>query len=197
MKKNIFNLIILFLFTTTIYSQQFCNNHLYYSHNDIVSLNNSLMFDTVSSYHFISYPSLSIGLGNSYGGVGIKYEYRFSTLSFHFGVGYFSSSDDDIKESIFFSGGIKFFITSKDLYLNIQFGHLGIEYTKYTSYSSIVVVKQKKLYGPSLLLGNTFWLSNSVGINGAVGGSYNLVEIEWTDEEKIFLAFDLGVTLRF
>lgn len=129
-----------------------------------------------------------------------KNEYRSNALSFHAGVGYFKPSKDYAKESIFFSGGIKFFLV-RDFYLNLQFGHLGIEakqYVFYDMYGTIITTKveQKNLYGPSVLLGGTLWLSNSLGVNGALGGSYNMVEIDWTDDDKFFVALDLGLTLK-
>lgn len=200
MKKIIF-CSLFFLVTTLTHSQQYNQNYIFSSSlknidGKIDKLTQTAL-DSNTSFYNTNYSSLSAGYGNSYGGAGIKYEHRIDIVSFHAGVGYFPSPEEGVKESIFFSGGIKLFLI-KDFYLNLQFGHLGIKYTKYTLFGYYTyIVEQKKIYGPSLLLGTTVWLNNSIGINGALGGSYNIVEIEWEKgKDKLSLAFDLGLTLK-
>lgn len=148
---------------------------------------------------FIPYNSISIGYGNSYGGVGMKFEYRFRLVAIHGGVGYFPPPIEFAESAVLFSGGIKFFFSNRDLYLDLQFGTFGIEakQLRYSSqYSITQEVSQKTLYGPSILLGNTIWFGSSVGLNCAVGASYNLVEIDWTDKAEVIYALDFGLTIK-
>lgn len=145
--------------------------------------------------------SIALGFGNSYGGIGGKFEYKFPYVALHVGIGYFPPPADYAKETLLFSGGIKvFFSKSSEMYLDLQFGTFGVEANQvsFTSYySSYEEVTQKTLYGPSILLGNTSWFSNSVGLNGAIGATYNMVEIEWSENTKVIFALDLGLVVRF
>jgi hypothetical protein len=155
--------------------------------------------NSMQNFSFVQYSSISLGYGNSYGGGGVKFEYRFGTIAIHAGIGYFPPPSDYAKATVLFSGGVKFFISNKDFYLDIQFGTFGSEARKvslYTSFFTTTEVDQKTLYGPSILLGNTVWFSNSIGLNGAIGASYNMVKIEWTDKAKVLFALDLGLTIR-
>ena len=148
----------------------------------------------------IPYNSISFGYGNSYGGLGTKYEYKFGTIAIHGGVGYFPPPADYAESTVLFSGGIKLFFSSNDMYLNLQFGTFGVEATQlsYTTiYSTTKEKKQKTLYGPTILLGNTILIGKSVGLNCAVGISYNMEKIDWSDNYKVLYAFDLGLSKTF
>jgi len=152
----------------------------------------------VNSYEF---NSLALGLGNSYGGVGVNFEHRFGTLAVTLGVGYFPAPANYAHGAALYSAGIKLFVPNSSLYLNLQFGSFGIvatelnipsyDYTSFYSYST-----QKVLYGPSALFGNTFWFGHYIGLNGGLGVSYNLQSISWKNNETLFLALDLGLKLR-
>ena len=156
--------------------------------------------NTQQRMEFIPYNSISIGYGNSYGGLGAKFEYKFGTMAIHGGVGYFPPPADYAESTVLFSGGIKFFFSNSDMYLNLQFGTFGVEATQlsYSTYfSTTKEVTQKTLYGPSILLGNTLWFSSTVGLNGAIGASYNMEKIDWSDKYKVLFALDLGLTIKF
>lgn len=173
MKKQII-LITLILLSTTAYSQ----NH----HN----------------LQPISFSSVAVGYGNTYGGLGGRFQHNFGSVAIHGGVGYYPAPVEFAEDAILFSAGVKFYVDNS-LYFNFQFGSFGIEAQKlsYTSswYSSSEVT-QKTLYGPSILLGRD-WIGQTFGLNLAFGASYNMVEIEWTDDMKFLYAMDIGFIIKF
>jgi hypothetical protein len=146
-----------------------------------------------------NYFMLGNGLGNSYGGIGLRVQGRFggkTGFGFHGGVGYRPDGD-----KIFVSGGIKFF-PYKGIYLNTQFGYTG--YEKYSS-SYYTSAKYKLLYGPSFLVGiDQVWGRRvGLGFNAGLGVSYNINTYTYTDYDFTYtsssfaLAFDLGFIVRF
>lgn len=133
------------------------------------------------------YFMLGLGYGNSYGGTGLRAQWRMGEnqgLGFHAGVGYFSNAP------ILVSAGVKFF-PYKDLYINAQFGSTGYEYTHYDDeYRSYV------LYGPSLLIGGDWTWGGKVGygFNAGLGFTYNM-NVQYF--AAITLALDAGFIIRF
>lgn len=144
------------------------------------------------------YFMLGIGYGNSYGGSGLRAQWRFGGVQgfgFHVGGGYLPEADVFLA-----SAGIKFF-PYKNLYINAQFGLLGNEeYYEYynNGYDSYSYYEENLLYGPSVLLGGDWSWGGRVGFgfNAGLGASYALnVESDYFDE--IMLAIDLGFVVRF
>lgn len=149
--------------------------------------------------------TLSSGLGQSYGGIGVFAQLNTEIgVSFHGGVGYFPSSfiSQDyfelLDDQILFSGGIKYyFFTTKNFrpYLNLQFGGIGIEEEVITFFGIPFVNTQKTLWGPSILGGVEIKLG-AIGFVGAFGVSYSLTKIDWS-EQNTFMTFDLGMLVYF
>lgn len=133
-----------------------------------------------------NYAGIGFGYGNSFGGLGANFQYvggdnfRFG---FHIGGGYLPSGD-----IFLISGGFKFYLV-ESLYLNPQFGSFGgVSY-----WDSRFGGSGGTLYGPSLLIGYELYLSNTFGIIGSVGGSYDIGD--WNTGAHF--ALDSGFIIRF
>ncbi len=147
--------------------------------------------------------TLSSGLGQSYGGIGVFAQLNTEIgVSFHGGIGYFPSFfisqdyNELLVDQILFSGGIKYyFFSTKRLhpYLNLQFGGIGVEVM--TLFGIPLFYTQKTLWGPSILGGVEIKLG-AIGFVGAFGVSYSLTKIDWS-EQNIFMTFDLGMLVYF
>ncbi len=142
------------------------------------------------------YFMLAIGYGNSYGGSGLRAQWRFGGIQgfgFHIGGGYLPDADVFLA-----AAGIKYF-PYKNLYINAQFGLIGNEeyYESYSDgYNYYSNYDENLLYGPSVLLGGDWNWGGRVGFgfNAGLGASYAL-NTEYYDE--IMLAIDLGFVIRF
>jgi len=144
-----------------------------------------------------NYTSISLGYGNSYGGLGVRLQHKFSKLAIHAGCGYFPAPMEFADPVILLSGGFKLYLPNNQLYFDAQFGSFGIyaeEY--YDDYGYGYETRQETLYGPSLLFGGDWMIGDNIGLNGALGASYNLVDMEWINK-TILLALDLGFYLKF
>lgn len=143
-----------------------------------------------------NYTSIALGYGNSYGGLGARLQHKFGNVAIHAGCGYFPAPAEFADPAILFSGGCKFYLPNNKLYFDAQFGSFGIyaeeQYDWYEGYES----RQEVLYGPSLLFGGDWMIGDNIGLNGALGASYNLVDMEWIDW-TILLALDLGFYIKF
>lgn len=134
------------------------------------------------------YFMLGSGFGPSYGGFGIKAQFRFPLtktqgIGVHAGVGAFPFAP------ILANVGVKYF-PYKDIYINAQFGLNGIElYETYDFFAG------KTMYGPSLLIGGdwTWGKKVGVGINAAVGASYYINAVNFF---HFFPTMDLGFIVR-
>jgi hypothetical protein len=153
--------------------------------------------------------TLGLGYGQSLGGAGgfIQLNTK-SGISFHGGVGYYPTSYvysdcDWVRDVALFTGGIKYYIplrsNSLRFYLDLQFGGIGVEAAQLVEgiwqYNFVFDYRQKTLWGPSFLGGLELRLG-SLGLNGAVGLSYNTTSLDW-DIQDYFLTFDLGFLLYF
>lgn len=134
------------------------------------------------------YFMLGSGFGPSYGGFGIKAQFRFPLtktqgIGVHAGVGAFPFAP------ILGNVGVKYF-PYKDIYINAQFGLNGIEL-----YETLDFFASKTLYGPSLLIGGdwTWGKKVGVGINAAIGASY-YINAEYF--YHFFPTMDLGFIVR-
>lgn len=138
-----------------------------------------------------NYFMLGTGCGNSYGGLGLRAQWRMGGkqgFGIHAGAGYFPNAP------ILASAGVKFF-PYKDFYINTQFGLTGYEYYYYSSYY-YYDYDSHLLYGPSFLVGGDWTWGSKVGygFNAGLGITYNInAEII----SPITLALDLGFIIRF
>ena len=142
---------------------------------------------------------LGTGVGNSYGGIGLRAQGRFggkTGFGIHGGVGYRPDAGQ-----IFASAGIKFF-PYKGFYINTQFGYTGYE-SYHELYSGSYIAFNRTLYGPSFLIGiDQVWGGRvGLGFNAGLGVSYNINT--YTDYNNSYtsstfaLALDLGFIVRF
>ncbi|MFO8066569.1 MAG: hypothetical protein R6U11_03205 [Bacteroidales bacterium] len=131
-----------------------------------------------------NYFMLATGFGNSYGGLGIRLQFRAGGnvgFGFHFGGGI------DFAEGVKAAAGLKFY-PYRGLYLNTQFGILG--------YHDDFYIDHNILIGPSALIGGDWSWGKTVGVgfNLAAGASYIL---NTPYEYDLLPAFDIGFVLRF
>ncbi len=131
-----------------------------------------------------NYFSLGTGYGNSYGGFGVRAQWRMGGIQgfgIHAGVGYFPDAP------ILASFGLKFF-PYKDLYINTQFG--------LTGYESFYYSQKRLLYGTSFLIGSDWTWGGKIGygFNAGFGITYN---INTRYSKAIKMALDLGFLIRF
>lgn len=136
------------------------------------------------------YFTLGVGLGNSYGDLGLRIQYRMGgkqSFGFHAGIGY--TPDAAILTSV----GVKFF-PSRNFYLNTQFGLTGT-FREWYHIGGWWTYDDYYLYGPSFLVGGD-WLwgrKKRFGLNAGFGITYH---INWVDD-PISPALDLGFVVRF
>jgi len=152
---------------------------------------------------------MSVGYGPSYGGIGAALQLNTkSGFSIHAGVGYYPakitySQFEWLENQVLFSAGIKYYFPLRNQrlrpYLNLQYGGLTVEAVQVPTgiwygektYENV----QKNLYGPSFLLG-TEWRLGRMGINGALGVSYNTTEWEYW-ERNYFLNGEFALVVYF
>lgn len=153
--------------------------------------------------------TLGLGYGQSLGGAGGFVQFNTKAgLSVHGGVGYYPtryiySGCDGVKDVTLYTGGVKYYLPlgadPLHFYLNLQFGGIGVEVAQIIKgiwqYDFIFDYKQKTLWGPAFLSGFELRLG-SLGLNGAMGLSYNITKLDW-DIQDYFLTFDLGLLLYF
>lgn len=138
-----------------------------------------------------NYFMIGIGYGNSYGGLGIRGQWRIGGkqgFGIHYGAGYLPEAP------ILATVGLKFF-PYKGFYLNAQFGLTGYEEKFEYTYNG-TKYESRLLYGPSFLIGGDFNWGRVVGygFNVGLGLTYN---INAENFSNVTLAADLGFIIRF
>lgn len=156
----------------------------------------------------ISLLTFSVGYGPSLGsGIGGMVQLNTKMgFSLHLGAGYyptsyFYSNYDWVKNRVLYSLGLKYYLPFKTkmirTYLDLQYGGVSVEAVRLVTsiwyYQYIYENIQKTLYGPSILAGIELKLG-SIGLNGAIGLSYNTTEWDYW-ERNYFLTADLGLLL--
>lgn len=153
--------------------------------------------------------TMCFGYGVSQGGLGTFVQFNTkSGLSLHAGVGYYPASAfysqyDWLKNEVLYSIGIKYYLPfgSSKLhpYIDLQYGGISVEAVQVVSeiwYGDYVYENiQKILYGPSILGGVEFRVG-VLGINAALGLTYNTTEWDYWDQD-LFLNGDFGVVIYF
>jgi len=143
-----------------------------------------------------NYFMLGTGFGNSYGGLGLRAQWRMGGkqgFGIHAGAGYFPNAP------ILASAGVKFFLY-KNFYINTQFGLTGYEtyYEINYQYGLISIAERSHiLYGPSFLVGGDWTWGSKVGYGFNAGlGITNNINANAVYFSTI-LALDLGFIIRF
>jgi hypothetical protein len=155
-----------------------------------LSLSNTVFFFKPSPFgEYNRYFSIGSGYGRSFGGFGVRVQWRGSgNFAFgpHIGLGYTPNS---IGFPIFVNAGCKMFFY-KPFYADIQFGVFG-ENSEYIDSWSGGYTDEWPAWGPSILGGMDLNISEMFGINAAGGISLDIGGTE------IFPAFDIGFFIRF
>ena len=140
---------------------------------------------------------LGAGYGNSYGGAGLKAQFLFGRnnlkVGLHGGAGYYFEELDPNANKIFlYSAGIQMYFW-EGLYLNGQYGGLGIYRNAiFDSATNLLSYKLEPLVGLSGLVGYDFKITNSFGLNAAGGICYDI-----NGGKELFVAFDAGLFINF
>jgi len=143
-------------------------------------------FDQRDTYYY----SGALGFGQSYGGLGLRFQGRIGrTLGFgyHGGVGLFppmTINGVSTKGGVFFSIGAKFF-WYRAWYLDVQYGSVG-QYHTNTGNGTI--------YGPSFLIGGDWFFNDRFGLNVAAGVAMNAT---LRDEQLAAPTLDIGFLFKF
>jgi hypothetical protein len=123
------------------------------------------------------YYSFGLGIGSSYGGIGLRFQQRWGNkvgYGFHLGGGYWPSTEIEGGPAFFYSAGIKYF-WYKAWYIDLQFGPVAT-YKAISGYSGRIIYEKGKLWGPSLFYGGDWFFNKHIGINAALGISINLTD---------------------
>jgi hypothetical protein len=154
----------------------------------------------------LSLLTFSLGYGPS-GGSGLGGFVQWNTkmgFSLHLGASYYPTSYyysdyDWVKNKVLYSVGLKYYLPFKTkmirTYLDLQYGGVSVEAVQIVTsiwyYQYIYENIQKSLYGPSILAGIELTLG-SIGLNGALGLSYNTTPWDYW-ERDYFLTADVGL----
>lgn len=188
----------------------------------IIGLSISLLYSQQSKSNEKNFKGkyfmLGAGTGKSYGGYGLRAQWRFGHVQgygIHAGVGYYP------KAPVLASAGVKFF-PYKNLYIDAQFGTTLMERTIITGHWDSYVVGYISIptfvidssynasyigYGPSILVGGDWTWGKKIayGINFGLGASYVIngkssavVSFFYPKKNQKFRgAGDLGFIIRF
>jgi hypothetical protein len=141
-----------------------------------------------------NYFSIATGYGNSYGGIGLKLQYVTPgnvRVGIHGGIGYFPS----LGGWLLFSGGVQIYFWDY-LYVDAQLGAFGAYEDPYfvdDGFGGWVEYESGRLFGPSLLLGYDWFITDHFGFNIATGAS---LDVDHYNNE-IFYAVDAGLIVKF
>ena len=141
------------------------------------------------------YFALAPGLGNSYGGIGLRAQGRFGgTVGFgiHGGIGYTPPGNAETG-MVLGAFGMKFF-PYKWIYINTQIGAFGFVDTETEYWSDYTETDRRVLWGPSVLFGGDFIFGKHFGFNVAYGFS---VDVNPGEPSELYRAIDLGFIFKF
>jgi hypothetical protein len=153
--------------------------------------------------------TFGLGYGSSFGGAGGLVQLNFKAgLALHAGGGLYPttliySETDWVKNEALYSLGLKYYFPVRSStvspYIDLQYGGLKVEAAQVVigiwEYAYVYSREQKTLWGPSVLAGAEMRLGR-IAVNAALGVSYSLTDWEFL-EQKLFLAFDVGLLIHF
>lgn len=162
----------------------------------------------VKSDYLGRYFLVGVGVGNSYGGIGVKAQFRTGGkvgFGAHAGFGYLPVISDRNGVLEFEDGvssialGVNFY-PYKWFYINAQVGVTGVErneylYLDYNNSIRSYYSNPEKLWGISTLVGGEWIWGSKIGLgfNAAIGPTFNLN----SNDTPYDLAMDLGFIVRF
>lgn len=139
----------------------------------------------------LHYVSFAPGVGNSYGMLGWRFQYRYGGnigLAVHAGVGIYP---DPFSPAFYYNGGLKLMMFYW-LYFDISYGLLHREY-----YSGYYQYYNKDFYGYSYMIGMDYFFAKNKGINVGIGiGSFSNKYSLNSNILKIDMGFILKIPIR-
>jgi len=145
------------------------------------------------------YYLLSVGVGQSHGFLGLRFQHRWGGLQgwgYHFGIGVSPYGTAEHPATLSFSAGGKFFFF-KGCFVDLQFGTFPIDKMvkvqadtgkRYYYNDSI-----RTAYGPSLMVGGDWLFNRYFGLTGGMGVSLN---VSRPDFNAFQFAVDFGLIFR-
>ncbi len=146
------------------------------------------------------FASFALGHGPSYGWIGIRYQGRIGKelgFGWHVGGGIFPAMRNIDHTYFLVSGGLKFYYF-RGLYIDLQYGtFLVARDNRYYDYSSpqYYGTREVVLHGPSLTTGGDWFFNKYIGINAAIGFSYDVQQVR--SGPHIFPALEWGVICKW
>ena len=138
-----------------------------------------------------NYFTLGLGVGNSYGGYGLRCQYvidRTAKIGIHAGAGLMTSMGSS-KYILLSSIGVQYYLRP-NLYADIQFSSFGEGYT-FSDCEGVSPIM--RIYGPGILLGYDWFFTEQFGLNAGAGASLDLSAFK----TGINVSFDLGLLFKF
>jgi len=143
------------------------------------------------------FASFALGHGPSYGWIGIRYQGRYGKelgFGWHAGAGVFPAMRNIDNTHFFYSGGLKFFYF-RGLYVDVQYGSFAaVSETDYNGWD--YTTRDIVLYGPSFTTGLDWFFNRYIGINAAIGCSYDVNEVK-QHGRHVFPAIEWGVVVKW
>lgn len=146
--------------------------------------------------------SFAVGHGPSYGWIGIRYQGRIGMeqgFGWHAGGGIFPAIGNIDHTYFLATGGFKFFFF-RGMYIDLQYGAFLVSradyYYDYSYYPyPYYEPKEVVLHGPSFTTGGDWFFNKHIGINGAIGFSYDVRQVR--SGPHIFPAIEWGVIFKW
>lgn len=131
-----------------------------------------------------NYVSLGSGFGNSYGGAGMRFQFRKGGIvgfGLHTGFGLYTApiynNDPKFFQRIMFDFGLKLFVY-KWIYINAHIGMMGRDHESYLYDSDRYSGRSEVLFGPSFMAGVDYIIGKHFGINTGAGVSLAFQRID-------------------
>ena len=126
------------------------------------------------------FASFALGHGPSYGWIGLRYQGRIGKdlgFGWHAGGGLFPAIGSVDNTYFLYSGGLKFFFY-RGWYIDVQYGTFAVRSDSYYDYETrLYKSREITLHGPSFTTGIDWFFNRYIGINAAIGVSYDVQEI--------------------
>lgn len=150
--------------------------------------------DKFYTYKKNAYKSIAFGFGQSYGGVGARFQGRIGKIlgfGYHLGLGYSVNDMTGLPDGVLFAAGLKFF-WHKAWYADFQFGPVQ-DYIVLDD--NRMVIETGTAWGPTILVGGDWFFNKSFGMNGAIGRAWNITEPNAEKDE--LPRIELGFIYKF
>ena len=190
--KFFYTAIFASLFSLAAFSQYEYQNDNGFNAQDTSAHEKTL--DKFYAYKKNAYKSIAFGFGQSYGGIGARFQQRIGKLlgfGYHLGLGYSVNDMTGLPDGLLFAAGLKFF-WHKAWYADFQYGPVQ-DYIVLDD--NRMVVETGTAWGPTVMVGGDWFFNKKFGMNGAIGRAWNITE---PDAEKDELPrIEMGFIFKF